>query len=74
MAIALKRTEKPVPEAAPAWRGIAAVLALGAILVGIALSGGLQPPDRVPVTRVPDAVGAAPQGPVFDNRGKWTGY
>lgn len=74
MAIALKPTQKRSPPDRTEWRGIAAVLALAVILVGIALSGGLQLPD--PATRLdePAATGAGSEKPVFDGRGKWTGY
>ncbi|HEX6143909.1 MAG TPA: hypothetical protein VFZ01_14420 [Geminicoccaceae bacterium] len=74
MAIALNRTQKrPRPDRTE-WRGVAAVVAFAVILVGIALSGGLQLPDPATRLEAPAAAGAGSEKPVLDNRGKWTGY
>lgn len=42
------------------------------LLTGVALSGGFQLPAQP--SPAAQAQSAAPEGPSFDGRGKWTGY
>jgi hypothetical protein len=50
--------------------GLAAVV----LLLALAALGIEDPTERVPPDAVPSVEGAAPEQPVFDGRGKWTGY
>lgn len=70
MAIALRATS-PRPVRNPLRPLLA--LAAGLILtLGVALSGGFQLPPADSAAPALEAAGGTT--PVFDNRGKWTGY
>lgn len=71
MALALsRRSSDPAGRRFVGWRTVLASAAVLTLLLGVALSGGFrlaEPPAAV-------TTGGETGSPVFDGRGKWTGY
>ncbi len=70
MALALSgRSSGPTSRRFVGWRTVLASAAVLTLLLGVALSGGFRLAEP-PAAATSSEVGA----PVFDGRGKWTGY